>query len=198
MSFALILFVFFTWFFLGSFLFHALFKVEKSCRTTLALLIIAGGGTVGTQKAIDWYQEWQIVQAERAAEERVKETQQAVMSFLEDMNPQLHRKFLKINHEIVRIDDKIQQLIVLKQDFPNHTLVVEQTLNQWQTLKQQLNHVSQDIYQQVEKAYISYRIDEIQGRKKFSVLSQELLKEANTALENAEVTKSTIEEQLSE
>ncbi len=202
MSLTMMLFVFFTWFFLSSFLFRILLKVKKhNCGTTVALLIIASAGTIWTQEAINWYQkwhqEWEITQEKQAAEEHARENQQKLRSFLQDMNPQLHKKVLEINNEITRIDHNIQQLLDLKQDFQNHTLV-DQTLEQWQALKQQLSQVSQDIYQQVEDAYIAYRIDEIQGRKKFGELSEELLKEANKALENAEVTKTTIEEQLSE
>ena len=96
------------------------------------------------------------------------------------------------------MDNKIQQLVELKEIFPNHAPVVDKTLNQWQMLKKQLSDVSQNIYQKIEQAYVTYRIDEIQGRDKFSVLSQELLKEANTVLANAESTKSVIEENLDE
>lgn len=162
------------------------------------LLLIAIAGTFWTQKALDWYRQWQITQQEYVAEQRVKETQRAVMSFLTEMNPPLGNKFREINQEITLINNKIQQLMDLKTDFPNQSLIVNKTLHQWQTLKLELSQVSQDIYQQVEKAYVAYRIDEIQGRQKFGALSEELLKEANVALTNAKVTKSTIEEQLSE
>ena len=119
------------------------------------------------------------------------------MSFLAEMNPQLHNKFVAIGEEIVHIYNSIEQLMALKQDFPNHTLI-DDKLIQWQSLKEQLQQVSQDIHHQVEQAYVAYRLDEIQGVKKFSLLSEELLKEANTALANAETTRTTIEEQISE
>jgi predicted transport protein len=38
-----------------------------------------------------------------------------------------------------------------------------QKINQWQTLRDQLNQVSNDIELQVERAYFAYRIDEVQG-----------------------------------
>jgi len=117
------------------------------------------------------------------------------MSFLEEMNPLLNKKVIEIGDELARIDTNIQKLTELQQKFPENALI-EKTLNQWQTLRNELSQVSQDIYQQVEIAYVAYKIDEIQGLKKFDVLSKELLKEANAALVNAETTKSTIEEQL--
>ena len=53
-----------------------------------------------------------------------------------------------------------------------------------------------NIYSKVEGAYVAYRIDEIQGRKQFGELSKNLLTEANAVLANAEITKTTIEEEL--
>jgi hypothetical protein len=194
MSFIMTVVVFFLWFFAGSYLLRTL-KLKKSCGTTLLLIIIAIVGTAWTQKALDWYEEWEAYRAERAIEEQMRETQRAVMSFLEEMNPQLNKKVIEIGDELVRIDTNIQKLTELQQNFPENALI-EKKLEQWQTLKNELRQVSQDIYQQVENAYVAYKIDEIQGLKKFDVLSEELLKEANAALVNAETTKSTIEEQL--
>ncbi len=194
MSFIMTLVVFFIWFFAGSFLLRTV-KIKKSCGTTLLLPIIAIVGTIWTQTALDWYEEWEAYRAERAAEEQVRETQRFVMSFLEEMNPLLNKKVIEIGDELARIDTNIQKLTELQQKFPENALI-EKTLNQWQTLRNELSQVSQDIYQQVEIAYVAYKIDEIQGLKKFDVLSKELLKEANAALVNAETTKSTIEEQL--
>ncbi len=76
--------------------------------------------------------------------------------------------------------------------------MIEQKIDQWQILRRQLIHVSKDIYQRVEKTYVAYKIDEIQGKNKFSIISKELLNEANAVLANAELTKSTIEKQLYE
>lgn len=195
MSFMIMLLVFVSWFAVGSFLLRRI-KVKNSCGATFLLIIIASIGTILTQRAIDWYEQWQIVQQDRAAEEHAIEIQQAVRSFLAKMNPQLHRKFLAIGEEVARIDNSIQQLMALKKDFPNHPLI-DNKLNQWLSLKEQLQQVSEDIDQQVEQAYIAYRMDEIQGVK-FSLLSEELLKEANAVLANAETTRMTIEEQVSE
>jgi len=121
-----------------------------------------------------------------------------VMSFIQEMNPELNQKISKIKKEIVVADNKIQQLHELKKAFPNQAKIIEQKVKQWQTLKEQLSQVSNSIYQKVERAYVSYKIDEIQGRNKFGAISEELLKEANAILANAEATKSTIEEQIDE
>ncbi|MEK8020676.1 MAG: hypothetical protein VSS75_027735 [Candidatus Parabeggiatoa sp.] len=187
--------IFFLWFFIARFLFLKVVKVKTSCGITFAVLIIAIAGTIWTEKGIDWYQEWEARQEKTAVEKHAREIQQAVMSFLDNMNPQLNQKLIEIRVEIGAIENKIQQLVELKRDFPTHA-ILEQKLNQWKILRRQLNQVSQDIYQQVEQAYVAYRLDEIQGREKLSVLSKTLLDEANAALTNAEITKLTIEAEI--
>lgn len=118
-----------------------------------------------------------------------------VMSFLTEMNPELTQKTSQIKKEIALADDKIEQLQQLKKRFPNQEMI-DKTLAQWQTLRHQLKQVSKNLYHKLEGAYVAYKIDEIQGKKNFSFISQALLKEANAALVNAESTKSTIETEL--
>ena len=121
-----------------------------------------------------------------------------VMSFIKDMNPELVQKMKEIKTEIALAKNKIQQLQALKKSFPNQAEMIVQKINHWQTLETQLTQVSDNIDQQVEKAYVAYKIDEIQGKHKFTVISDKLLKEANAVLANAETTKSIIEEQIDE
>ncbi len=197
MSLIMLFVIFFLWFFLARFFFRKVVKVKNTCGITFAVLVIAIAGTIWTEKAIDWYQEWEARQEKTAVEKQAREIQQAVMSFLDNINPLLNQKLIEIKAEIASIDNKIQQLVELKRDFPNHA-ILEQKLAQWKILRRQLNQVSQDIYQQVEQAYVAYRLDEIQGREKLSVVSKALLDEANAALTNAEITKSTIEAEINQ
>ena len=74
--------------------------------------------------------------------------------------------------------------------------MVNKALKQWQGLRKDLDSTLKHIRHKAERAYVAYELDEIQGKKKFSVVAQELLKEANTVLANAETTKSLIEEEL--
>ncbi|EDN66427.1 membrane protein [Beggiatoa sp. PS] len=187
--------VFILWLFIGKLLFDKLLKIKTGCLATIVLLFMAMICTSATQKGIDWYGEWQEIQEQQTKEERLKEARYAVLSFLQEMNPLLSKKLMAIQEEVTRIDSKIKRLDDLKQEFPKH-VIIDDTLNQWLTLRQQLSQVSQNIFEQVKQAYIAYQIKEIQGQDKFSVLSEELLKEANTALANAEITTSTIEAQL--
>ena len=125
-------------------------------------------------------------------------SQQPVTSFIQDFHPELSQKMNEIVEEIALSQKKIRQLHDLKTAFPNQAQIIDQKINQWQTLKNQLSQVSNDIGLRVEQAYVAYKIDEIQGRKKFTLISKTLLNEANAILANAESTKSTIEAQLDE
>jgi len=121
-----------------------------------------------------------------------------VISFIQEINPELNQKIKAIQTEITRTAQKIQQLFELKKTFPNQATIINQKIHQWQTLKDQLSQVLTHINQKVETAYVNYRIDEIQGKKNFSILSAKLLNEANAILMNAETTKSILEEQINE
>ena len=50
----------------------------------------------------------------------------------------------------------------------------------------------------MEDAYVAYRIDEIQGRNQFNLISKALLIDANAVLAEAELIKSTLERELYE
>jgi hypothetical protein len=156
-------------------------------------LMIAGTGSVIYAAIIvsDWYQEHEIANQER-------KTKNLVFSFLKEMNPELNRKNTKILAEISRADNNIQQLNDLRKNFPQQSAIINDKLNQWQTLRLQLNQVSKNIYYKVESAYVIYKMAEIRGKDKLSVISAELLKEANLALANAESTRAILEEQLGE
>lgn len=133
--------------------------------------------------------------------EQRKETvdaQSKVAAFLIDTNPELYKTMSKINEEIALADNKIIQLRDLKGMFASQRKMINKSLKQWQVLRKNLKFTLHNIYDKVEGAYVAYRIDEIQGRKKFTAISQQLLKEANAVLANAEVTKTTIERELYE
>ena len=121
-----------------------------------------------------------------------------VNAFIIDMNPELYQTMSKIKAEIALADKKIPQLYELKGLYPNQRDMIDESLEQWQGLRKSLNFTLNNIYAKVERAYVAYKIDEIQGKRKFSVISQSLLKEANAVLETAEITKSTIERTLYE
>lgn len=129
-------------------------------------------------------------------QEQTVDAQSQVDIFLIDINPQLYQAMSKMSEELALVDHKIQKLYDLKDRFPNQRDMVNKALKQWQGLRKDLDSTLKRIRHHAERAYVAYELDEIQGKQKFSVASQELLKEANVVLANAETTKSLIEEEL--
>lgn len=121
-----------------------------------------------------------------------------VSAFIQEMNPELNHKIHKIREEIALAETKIEQLQALKISFPKQGEMIIQKLEQWHNLTGELNQVLNDIALTVEKAYVAYKINEIQGENQFRVISKALLKEANAVLANADATKSVLEEPLYE
>lgn len=161
------------------------------CLGLIIIAVVLGG----ISKCNDWSAKCTAESQREMAEKQAREARSNVMLFLKDMNPELHKKVTKVFQEIALTDGKIQKLRDLKEKHPNHE-IIDETLEQWQNLRKQLNQVSRNLYHKIEGAYIAYEIDKIQGRNNLHLISTELLKEANAALVSAEATKSIIEEQL--
>ena len=160
---------------------------------SVGIMIIVGITLIadGSFMVLDWYKAYKVAHQE-------EEAKSLAMSFLNDMNPDLGKRVTKIDKEIALIDKKIQELQKLQKAVQERHFVIDEKIAQWQVLRDKLKEVSQKILRQAEAAYVTYKIDEIEGRKKFNILSKELLKEADLALENAKLTKSVIDEQLQE
>lgn len=176
------------WFFVAWWLARKLRRFFRMPVFILFCLVFAGG-YVGIDVGRDWY-----YNIERQISSFLDERQ--ISSFLEEMNPELNKKMAAIGEEIFLADKKIQQLNVLKEKFPKQNDLIYSSINRWKRLKKQLDEVWDNIHQQVERAYVVYKIDQIQGKHKFSVVSKDLLNEANVVLVNAEATKSILEKQL--
>jgi uncharacterized protein YukE len=165
----------------------------RTNRIKMRSLIIAVGAIILTAYAVliffGGFYNWQ---KESVPNDKI------VSAFIQEMNPELHQKIDKIRAEIALSETKIKQLHALKKSFPNQEAMIEQKLEQWHNLTKQLNQVLNDIALTVEKAYVAYKINEIQGENQFRVISKALLKEANAVLANADATKSIIEEPLYE
>jgi hypothetical protein len=125
-------------------------------------------------------------------------TDNAPLSFIQQMNPILSQKMTEIQAEIAVAEQKLEQLHELKKAFPSQSQMIDDKMTQWQSLKNQLSQVLDEIHRQIETVYVAYKIDEIEGEQKLTVLSKQLLTKANAVLANAQTTKSIIEKQLDE
>jgi conjugal transfer/entry exclusion protein len=121
------------------------------------------------------------------------DTPNDVEIFLLEINPELYRATAKMKNELDWVEKQIQQLYRLRDFFPDQRQTINTKIKRWQKLHRNLDSTRNKINTKAEMAYVAYKLDEILGRKKFDVISKELLKEAQTVLANAETTKSLIE-----
>ncbi|KHD06525.1 hypothetical protein PN36_12040 [Candidatus Thiomargarita nelsonii] len=101
--------------------------------------------------------------------EKQVDVQNKVNAFIIEMNPDLYQSMTRMRKEITLADTKIQQLYELKGLFPNQREMIDKSLKQWHELRKNLKFTLNNIYDKVEAAYVAYKIDEIQGKKKFSL-----------------------------
>ncbi|MCK5717865.1 MAG: hypothetical protein KAH77_10285 [Thiomargarita sp.] len=125
-------------------------------------------------------------------------TVEPVTLFVNDINPELYRTMIQMNQERVLVENKIIRLSELKDRYPNQRQMINRSLDQWRPLLKNLNETVTHTNNQVEDAYVAYKINEIQGRNQFSLISKTLLKDAHAVLAKAAIIKSTIENALHE
>jgi len=128
--------------------------------------------------------------------EQQNEQQEDIAHFLSTMNPELNRKILKIQQEILNTENNLRKLQRLYWLYPKQFGIINRAKTQWNTLLIQLKETLKNINFKIEAAFVAYEIDQLQGTKKFKVISNELLENANTALLNADITKKTLEKQI--
>lgn len=124
------------------------------------------------------------------------EQQEDIAHFLSAMTPELNKKILKIQQEILNTEKSLRKLERLYKSYPKQSEMISHAQTQWTKLLVQLKETLKNINFKVEAAFVAYEIDQLQGTKKFKVISNELLENANTALLNADITKKTLEKQI--
>ncbi|MEA2028217.1 MAG: hypothetical protein U9N49_04520 [Campylobacterota bacterium] len=119
-----------------------------------------------------------------------------IVQFIDDINPQLKNKMDQIEAQITIAKQKIAQIKELAQLYPRYDTITQKALKKWKALHTKLLKTKKEIYQQTEKSYIIYKINQIEGNKDFKTQSKELLIQANKALENAKEVQKSIEKSL--
>jgi len=119
-----------------------------------------------------------------------------VLRFIKSLDLELVREMENIENEIIISKTKIKKLNELKNLYPNQKGIINKALFQWYKINENLSSTYQNIHLSVEKSYIIFKVNEIEGYQSFNDESKRLLEQANQALQNAKDTKSTIERSL--
>jgi len=118
----------------------------------------------------------------RSEREEIKES---IHSFVETFSPKLHPNIQKIDNSIIVINTKIQNLQKLQSQFPAQTDVVQPKIAKLTELKKHLEQTLRNIQVQLRTAYVIHQANQIEGIGQ-SVFLDEILKQANEALQHAE------------
>ena len=116
-----------------------------------------------------------------------------VLRFTKSLDLEVVRQMKNIQNEIIISKKKIKKLNELKKLFPNEKEIIDKALFQWQNINKNLSSTYQNIYLSIEKSYIIFKVNEIEGYQNFNNESKKLLEQANKALKDAEETKLIIE-----
>ena len=139
-----------------------------------------------------------LVRSEREEREEIvrrerEEVKESIHSFVENTSPELHLNIQKINNSITAINTKIQNLQRLQSQFPAQTDVIQPKIAKLNKLKNHLEETSRNIQVQIRTAYVIQEANKIEGIGQ-SVSLDNILKQANEALQQAKNITSSVEE----
>ncbi len=123
----------------------------------------------------------------------IEEKKESIHSFVETFSPKLHLNLQKINNSITVINTKIQNLQKLQSQFPAQTDVVQPKIAKLTELKKHLEETLRNIQAQLRTAYVIHQANQIEGIGQ-SVFLDEILKQADEALEQAKIVSVSVGE----
>jgi len=116
-------------------------------------------------------------------------------SFVKNISPELQLNIQKINTSITTIKSKVQNLQELQKQYPVQKDVIQPKISKLNKLKNNLEETLYNIQMQLRKAYVVYEADKIEGIGQ-SASFDEIIKQANEVLQNAETIAISVEETL--
>jgi len=124
----------------------------------------------------------------------IQNLSEEIYDFLKEISPSLLKRVNKIENEIIFAGKTISNLSELKKQFPTQNSYIHESYDKWYKIKKDLCASYNNIASQLERAYISYKINDLQGKNTFEAIQEDLLKSADNALNSANILKKTIEE----
>ncbi len=134
-----------------------------------------------------------IRREEESIRREIEDKKESINSFVENTSPELHLNIQKINNSITAINTKIQNLQKLQSRFPAQTDVIQPQIAKLNKLKNHLEETSRNIQVQIRTAYVIQEANKIEGIGQ-SISLDEILKQANNALQHARNITSSVEE----
>ncbi|MEK8022047.1 MAG: hypothetical protein VSS75_034655, partial [Candidatus Parabeggiatoa sp.] len=125
----------------------------------------------------------------------IEEIKESVHSFVENTSPELQLNIHKIDNSLTAINTKIQNLQKLRSQFPAQTDVLQPKIAKLNKLKNHLEKTSRNIQVQIRTAYVIQEANKIEGIGQ-SVFLDDILKEANEALQHAKNITSSVGETM--
>ncbi len=104
-----------------------------------------------------------------------------VETFLENNFPKIIRNRDSIIEKLKMVDEKIEKLTDLKNQFPNQAKLINEYLNRWETVKNKLDQSLINLNKQTEAIYVKNEISGINNsgylNESFSAYNKDLEKE---------------------
>jgi len=129
------------------------------------------------------YEAQQQIQQERY------EASQEAMFFVSGIVPELIERLEEIQEEISNANTNISKLRNLAYKFPKQVDIINISIDKWEKLSGSLNRSYSTIQNSIDRAFVLYKVNEIQGRQSFEKKKKELLKNANDTLALATTVK---------
>lgn len=124
----------------------------------------------------------------------VLRVQQELNSFLVTASPELLSMLTHIKNEIKTIKHDIMELNTLLKGFPNRSDLIKKRVNLLKDIMKHLIDSCQKIEGDILTAYVTYKIDEIGGKKSFDKTRERLYNQAKESINYANELKESLKE----
>ncbi|MEK8019794.1 MAG: hypothetical protein VSS75_023210, partial [Candidatus Parabeggiatoa sp.] len=137
----------------------------------------------------------EMEEKEESIRREIEDKKESINSFVENTSPELQLNIQKINNSITVINTKIQNLQKLRSQFPAQTDIIQPKIDKLNKLNRYLWRTLRNIQVQIRTAYVIQEANKIEGIGQ-SVYLDDILKQANEALQHAKNITSSVGETM--
>ena len=121
-----------------------------------------------------------------------------INKFISSFSSELLRKIEILKKKQIEAKSDIIELQKLNENFPSQSKLIKNSMQKLKDIELILHDAINKITNEVETAYVAFRIDEIKGKKSFNIIKNSLIDTANQALSTSEQIRLTMEERINE